>query len=455
MLGCWLAAAIAQAADKPAVAPDQPPPYSTASRVSATIEFGLPALAAAIERDVPRRLASFNERVNCVHRRVLGFRVNANCDVRGFVERTGPVTLAGRGTHVVGAVSIYGAVRGQGANRFTRRIHGETEARATVEVEARPRLRRDWSLDLNLTDGFHWSEAPILHVLGRDIPLARYVEPRIRKQLARVRQRAAAAARKLDLRGKATEAWRSAFEPIKLSDKPEVWLQLSPNSAVFAGVHASRKVLSGSLELTGTAETFIGHAPPAATPVPLPPLTADVEAPGTFEVVLPLRVDYDTLRQKVKDLLAAAPTADVAVRDVQIYPSSGKLVVGLRVAKSSGSDPNAGEWVYISGAPSVDADAKTVRLSDLAASDTIEHIAAVLGDEGLLARLRQNLSVSYRDGYQRLLDDASRGLTRPLKDGFRMQGHLTSASVDKISLLADGIGIALRARGELKILYGL
>ena len=78
---------------------------------------------------------------------------------------------------------IYGALEGQGANRFTARIHGETEASATIEAEARPQLTRDWSLALNFSDGFRWSEPPVLHVMGREIPLAKYAEPRIRAEL--------------------------------------------------------------------------------------------------------------------------------------------------------------------------------------------------------------------------------------------------------------------------------
>ena len=119
------------AADKPPLSPDPPAPLATISRISATIEFGLPSLAKAIEQDIPQRLATIDERVNCVHRRVLMFRVNANCDVFGFVNRTSGVSLSGRGDRVYGAVSIYGAAEGQGANRFTARIRGETEARAT------------------------------------------------------------------------------------------------------------------------------------------------------------------------------------------------------------------------------------------------------------------------------------------------------------------------------------
>jgi Domain of unknown function (DUF4403) len=448
--------ASATAAEKPALSPDQPAPLATTSRVSATIEFGLAALAADVERDIPRRLATFDERVNCVHRRVLFFRVNANCDIRGYVERTGPVSLYGRGDRLFGSVPIYGTVEGQGANRFTSRIHGEAEARATVEAEARPELRRDWSLDLHFSDGFHWNEPPYLHVLGRDIALARYVEPRIRTQLARVRGRALAAARKLDLHAKAANAWQQAFEPIKLADDPEVWLQIRPKSAAFSGVYATAKVLAGSLELSGDAETLIGKAPPAVTPTPLAPLGAAVGEPGRFDIILPVHVGYDVLRQKIMAAIAAAPKGEMTIRDVEIYPSSGKIVVGLRVAKSSNTDADAGEWIYLSSTPKIDGDKETIQVPDLAAVGTAANdIGAALGNNEILTQLRQQVSVSYHDAYLRLLEEANKRLVRPLKSGFRMEGHLASAKVDKVLLLADGISVALRASGSLKILYGL
>ena len=290
--------------EKPPIIPDQPSSLTTASRISATIEFGLPAIASAIERDIPRRLATIDERIGCVNRRVLVFRIKANCDVDGFVDR-GRISLYGHGDHVVGSVPIFGSIEGRGANRFTSRIHGDAEGRAIVEVEARPKMRKDWSLDLNFSDSFHWSEPPILHVLGRNIPLTKYAEPSIRKQLGRIRLRAEEAVRRLDLHNKASEAWAQAFQPIQIFQDPQVWLQITPASAAFAGVHANAKDLSGSLELTGTVQTLVGQAPSAPTPTPLPPLGNDVEEPGTFDILLPVRVDYDALRDKIMQAVAA------------------------------------------------------------------------------------------------------------------------------------------------------
>jgi hypothetical protein len=292
-----------------------------------------------------------DERISCVNRRVLLFRVNSNCDIWGYVERSGPVSLYGRGNLIYGSVPIYGALEGQCANRFTSRIHGETEASATIEAEAHPQLSREWKLNLNLSDVFRWSEPPVLHVMGREIPLAKYANPRVGAQLAMVRSRALAAVRHLDLRDKAAAAWRHTFEPIQLSDSPAVWLQITPQTVSFAGVRADTKVLRGSLELSGTAATIVGQDPPTVTATALPSLGYDVDALGEFDVIIPAKIGYDVLKVKLKQAIAAMPAVlEGAIRDIDVYPSSGKLVIGLRVARPSDTESDAGNWIYLNGA---------------------------------------------------------------------------------------------------------
>ena len=447
-------AAAALAGEKPPVIPDQPSPLTTTSRISATVEFGLPAIASAIERDVPRRLATIDERIGCVNRRVLVFRIRANCDVDGFVDR-GAMSLSGRGDRVVGSVPIFGSIEGQGANRFTSRIHGDAEGKAMVEVEARPKLRKDWSIELNFSDSFHWSEPPILHVLGREIALTKYAEPGIRRQLGRIRAHAQEAARRLDLHDKAATAWEQAFQPIQISQDPAVWLQMTPASAAFAGVHANAKDLSGSLELTGTAQTLIGRSPSAVTPTPLPPLGNDVDQPGTFDVLLPVRVNYDALRDKIMQAVATTK-AGAVVKEIQIYPSSGKLVIGVRIAKPSETDPAAGEWLYLSGTLNVDPGQQSVRISNLAGDSSLADGSdiAQLQNE-ILGQLKNIPDVSYGVAYQNLLNAANKKLNRPLKNGYRMEGRLSNARLESIQLLADGVSIALHVSGDLKILYGM
>jgi hypothetical protein len=92
---------------------------------------------------------------------------------------------------------------------------------------------------------------------------------------------------------------------------------------------------------------------------PLAPLGMAVSAPGTFDIILPVHIDYDTVRQSIMMVIDAAPKGNGTIRDVQIYPPSGKFVYALRVARTSESDSSAGEWVYLSAAPQVDADRQT------------------------------------------------------------------------------------------------
>jgi hypothetical protein len=449
-----LLAGPAIAGEKPPVFPDQPSSLTIASRISATVEFGLPAIASTIERDIPKRLATIDERIGCVNRRVLVFRIRANCDVDGFVDR-GPISLHGRGDRIVGSVPIFGSIEGQGANRFTSRIHGDAEGRAMVEVEARPKLSRDWSIDLNFSDSFHWSEPPVLHVLGRDIPLTKYAEPGIRKQLGRVRLQAQEAARRLDLHDKAAKAWEQAFQPVQISQDPPVWLQIIPASAAFAGVHANAKDLSGALELMGTAQTLVGQAPSAVTPTPLPPLGNDIAQPGTFDILLPVRVNYDALRDKIMPVVAASKAGPI-VKEMQIYPSSGKLVIGVRVAKPGDTDASASEWLYLSSTLNVDPGQQSIKISNLAGDSSLPvgSEAAQLQNQ-ILEQLKEIPDIGYGVAYQNLLNAANERLNRPLKNGFRMEGQLSSAKLDSIQLLADGVSIALRVSGDLKILYGL
>jgi hypothetical protein len=101
----------------------------------------------------------------------------------------------------------------------------------------------------------------------------------------------------------------------------------------------------------------------------------------------------------------------------------------------------------------VDADGHAVRLSELRVTTDDDKLASII--DPLLAQLHDRLSVDYGVAYQNLLNAANEKLNRPLKDGFRMAGHLSAAKLEQTFLSADGMVIALRASGELKLVYGM
>ena len=104
---------------------------------------------------------------------------------------------------------------------------------------------------------------------------------------------------------------------------------------------------------------------------------------------------------------------------------------------------------------SVDANQQSIRISNLAGDTSLPEGSAAQLQDQLLDQLKQIPDIGYGLAYQNLLNAANERLNRPLKNGFRMEGQLSTAKLDSIQLLADGVSIALRVSGDLKILYGL
>lgn len=443
---------------KPPLSADTPPAATANSSISATVQFSVSALDRALERKVPRRLATIDDAGrSCWSRRILGRMVNIDCEYSGSVRRTGPISLRAEDGRLTAAMPLSGTVSGEGIGRFARLLHGTAKGELMVYATARPRLRPDWSVSLDMREGFRWQEPPILQILGFRIDLTRYVEPKIRKQISRVQADAAASVAAMDIRGKAAAAWQQAFSTLKIVDTPAIWLKTTPLSVAFSGTHARGDVLEGAIEMSGTTETSVGQQPSASVPTSLPALGSDVTNPGEFSIIVPVTIDYDQIRQKIQTVMAArTQTGGPDIQDISVYPSFGKLVAGLHL--KSGGTANDGPWIYLTATPQVDTDAQTVRFSDFvavpdASATEGSPLAVLMNDPTLIQDLRQQAGLTFESEWQTILASANARLTRPLTGGFRSEGSLRSVSLSKVSLLRDAIQIDLRASGSLKILY--
>jgi hypothetical protein len=455
---CAFVSAPCLALDKPPVSADAASLATTPSKISAGIEFGLAAIDAALERRIPRRLATFeDDGRSCWNRRILGRDVNIDCSYEGTIDRTGAVSLRAEGGRLNAAMPLMGEVSGQGIGRFARLLHGTGEGALMVYASAQPRLRPDWSVSLDMSEGFRWQEPPTLQILGFRINLSKYVEPKIRAQLSRVQGDVARNVAALNIKAKAASAWQQAFANVQILDQPAIWLQTTPQTIAFSGVRAEGRVLEGSLEIAGTTATTIGAAPPANPPTPLPALGSDVSAPGRFAIIVPVTIDYAAIRQKLQDAMAADAAGGPNLNGFDIYPSAGKLVVGLRVGAPSS---DAGDWVYLTATPKADDATGMLQFPDLAfqgdaAVAAASELGALMSNSAFVQTLQQRLSTGYQAERDRIIAAANAKLTRPLADGFRSEGQLQSAGLANLQLLPDGLRINLRADGRLKLLYGL
>lgn len=445
------------AADKPPLSADQAAPAVVTSTISAIIEFGIPAINNALARRVPKVLASFDDRTtSCWHRQVMGRMVNVDCTYSGEIERTGPVSLRAENGRLVASTPLFGSVEAQGTKGFARLLKGEAEGAMTVYASARPQLCKDWSVTLDMSEGFRWQEPPELQILGFRINMSKYVEPKIKAQLSKIQTDVAANVRAMNIKAKATQAWQKAFANVQIVETPAIWVQTTPQGIAFSGVRAEGNVLEGSAELTTTTQTFLGTQPPAPAPTPLPALGDDVSDPGRFEVLVPVGIAYVTIKQQVQTAIAAlAAQGGPSFSGFDIYPSNGKLVIGVQPSSPSGP----GAWIYLTATPQA-ADDGSVQFPDLAlqadaATIAASDVATLLSNNDFLQQLKQKIALDYKTERDRLILSANAKLSRPLNDGFRSEVQLAAVGVSKIALLPDTLQIQLRAAGRLKLLYGM
>jgi hypothetical protein len=455
---CIIGAAVAMttinpafALEKPPLGPDQDSPLIVQSKVSAVLSFSARALAEELDREVPRRLASFEDReTTCGHRR--GFfrrEVDIQCVVTGYIERTSPVYLRAQGNRIEAEVKLDGSVYGQGARGLARLVHGVAQGAMDVFVDASPRLTPNWNVDLNISQGYRWTDPPMLRIFGRDIPIARYVEPQIQAQSRRVEGEVAAKMRAIDVRAKAEAAWRQAFTPVQIADS--TWLRMTPKSVAFARLRTTSDVLEGAIEFSGPVETDFGANAPTATPTPLPQLGSDVSNPGHFEFLAPLKLSYQVLREVVQPI--ASQAFNTTVKDVDVYPSNGKLVVGLQFdTPPAGVDATADGWIYLTAQLKPDAAGSSLVL-DGAQTVPDKSDAGGIDVSKVLDALRQKLLANYKPQHDTVLQLANAKLTRDLGNGFKSEGSFTSANVQKIVLLKDDIEIIAQATGTLRVVY--
>jgi hypothetical protein len=183
----------------------------------------------------------------------------------------------------------------------------------------------------------------------------------------------------------------------------------------------------------------------------LPELGSDVTDPGHFEFLLPLTLSYQVLREAIQPIAAQALNA--SVKDVDVYPSNGKVVIGLQFDSPPASvDATSGGWVYM-----------TVQLKPGAAGNTLTFDGAqlvsgtpnggTLDKSKILDAARQKVLADYKPQYDAVLNQANAKLTRDLGNGFRSHGSFTSADVEKVLLLKDNIEVVVRATGTLRVVY--
>jgi hypothetical protein len=251
----------------------------------------------------------------------------------------------------------------------------------------------------------------------------------------------------LGTRTEASLVWQRLSAPMEVA--PGTWLVLRPRAAHAGPIGGGGPgVLRTVLELVAEPDARVGAAPDAELR-PLPDLQL-VKAPGQrFHTVIPVQVPYTALNEwlaprVVGTVIDVGSSRSLSVESVQAYGSAAQVILAVQV---SGAASGA---VYLAGTPTVDGDARTLRVADL--QFTLESDSALVRTTGrllhrqLVSALEPRARLPLGDRLDQLRTRLTAALNRELAGRFHLNGTVDTLEVRSVYPVQDGL--------EFRVLFG-
>jgi hypothetical protein len=310
------------------------------------------------------------------------------------VNKDGPVQIGKSGAdirvrqniHVTGKAGLGGALAGALS------LSGKNfEARFSPAMNVNVTLNNQWCPIVKAVPVGQWVDAASVEVVGRNcvgIDLGTLGHPQVcagpvNLGLADVLngefdkhrddiQRAAQGILTCEtVRAAVSGQWHPFSIKIDRPGQALLFLNVEPKTGGFSGFIAEENAIKMVVRVG--AKTVLSPSEIAKTGASLPPLDQASADKGSLDVNLQVLAPYDFLKNELAVFLkgktfkkdTAAGTIEVQIDDVDVYPSNGSLVVGLKIdAKTPGRWFNTSGWVYLSGTPTPVQSGKAVAIAN-------------------------------------------------------------------------------------------
>jgi len=327
---------------------------------------------------------------------------------------------------------------------------GDSRPGIAVALRSPISLARDWSLRTRaeIADIRPASEAEgdrcEVSFLGLDVT-GRVVEGArgfLSGHLADIDRRAASA----DTRSSFEEWWNILQSPIRLTDS--LWLAIGPERVRRGPVMGTGDSIRVDLSLSARPRILFGTRPDIL-PAPLPPLdTASVEP--LLDLVVDGRAEYGTGSQFLTEELAGTERLVggrlLRLESIRVYGiGAGRLALEVRIS----GDLNG--RIYLTGTPTIDAQASRISIPDLdldvASEDALFGFVPALAARTFRDFLRERASWPVDPAVQILADYLAQGLNRDLSSDLRVAGTVDSVNIVGVYPLREVLLVRVAARG--------
>ena len=464
--------------------PREAPPRATdrivispqTSVIAVPISAPLSELGKALEQAVPRELWSIDQPdQTCVASRkvkVLFAKIktpNVKCRIVGKVTR-GAMALSGSGRTIEVAMPIRAVVSAQDIGGILKRETATADARvrAIVTLDLSP----DWSPRGTIAIRYDWTDAPHIDFLGRRIEFTSKADDKLRGVIAKLEQSLPRELKKLSVRARVAEAWRSAFASLDLNQaNPPVWMRITPRDLSYGGYAISGQQLVLNLGMTALTETFVGPRPADPPATPLPPVKKVDQKAGYVLFAIPVIADYHELEPVLLRALtkrSARPfdvpglgQVNAQFGSVTMYGTTGgRIAVGVSFsAVRPGGSPSHGT-VWLTALPVSQANSRRVAFAGLEVAGITDGTKSSLllklaNAPVLIDTIADALTQNFAKDYDRLLGKIGTALAEKRVGSFVLRAKIDDVRTGALRATGQGVYLPVTGKGTAAISFDL
>lgn len=397
------------------------------------------------------------------------------CDVKGWVKRNGRILLSGNGSTLTFAFPVKAEASADGY------IYGTARASAILYLKAKLHINSDWTISIDITHDFAWSNSPELKLFDLfNIDIKKVIEPKLRKRLDKFAKRVPKLLGKLDIKGRMEEQWEDIQEPLKIDDDTDTYLLFQPDVASCSQIDIVDHVLRSTISARGKTQVLLGKPPVDYTKTKMTDLETICYKKGEFNFHLPVRITYEELLARSHNKYADVYTIDLVKSVIPgmlkiSNPKIGKSSDGRLSISAHISYDNRDEWlktfdmydwfdidgeITFTGSPRIDKETRTLIFDELVYdSTTNSDLFDLLIDAAELAPIQSYLEGLVKFDYGEKIDEgivkANKSLNEVSQGDLNVTGRLEKATVEDITINEKDITITTKLSGVLDANAGL
>lgn len=470
------------------------------SVITLPIEADLKVLETYLNDMVPDMLADINEpNRTCVKAQYLktngipkckmhGYKISCKdrtikirtvpeikCKIKGWVKRNGRISVSGEDKTLKFTFPIKAKVSTDIGIRET------ANASAILYIYATPHINEDWSVSVDITPHFVWSQKPTITLLNNiKINIQNRVEPQLRKKMEAFVKKVPQLLADLKIKEKVNTAWQDIQEPFKINDKSETYLVFKPQSASYSGFFIVDNVLQTTISAQGRTEIILGKPDRDHKKTQLCDLGSIPCEEGKFNFHLPVSISYQELLELSNkkllntysiDLIEHSLPGVMTISNPKIEKiNGGKLSITAHINYDNRSPwlkkIDLFNWfdvdgeITFHGSPRIDKEARCIVLDDLVYDSTTNNdLFDVLVDAAELQPIKSHFSDLIKYKFGKKIDDgifkANEALKKFSKEDINMSANLQMASIEDIIINEKHITINTKLSGIVNANIGL